>query len=55
MPGAMKKFSEGHWEKDLKDVEVGGGRYSSEMNQEEEYRKSVDGLSNYVKKHKEKH
>lgn len=55
IPGAMSKFNEGHWEKKPGDVQVGGTRYSSEMNQEEEYKKSVDGLSSYTKKHKEKH
>lgn len=56
MPGAMKKFNEGHWEKKESDVAVGGSRYSSgEMNQGEEYKKDVDGLAHYVKKHKAKH
>jgi hypothetical protein len=52
---AMPQFNEGHWEKDLSDVESAGGRYASEMNTCEEYKKSVDGLAGYVKKHKEKH
>lgn len=52
---AMPQFNEGHWEKKPGDVEVGGSRYSSEMGQMEEYKKDVDGLANYVKKHKEKH
>ena len=56
MPGAMKKFNEGHWEKDKADVSLGGSRYNpSEMNQCEEYKASVDGLSGYLKKHKAKH
>jgi hypothetical protein len=56
MPGAMKKFSEGHWEKKLSDVSLGGSRYSSgEMNQEEEYKGDVNALSGYLKKHKAKH
>ncbi len=56
MPGAMKKFNEGHWEKKMDDVQVADGKYSGgEMNQAEEYKKSVDGLANYAKKHKEKH
>ncbi len=52
---AMPQFNEGHWEKKPADVEVGGGRYSSEMGQMEEYTKDVDALSNYVKKHKPKY
>lgn len=52
---AMPQFNEGHWEKKSDDIDVGGSRYSSEFNQQEEYRKSVDGLSNYTKKHKPQH
>jgi hypothetical protein len=52
---AMPQFNEGHWEKKQSDVEVGGGRYSSEFGQSEEYKKDVDGLAGYVKKHKAKH
>lgn len=52
---AMPQFNEGHWEKEAGDVEVAGGRYCSEMNGKEEYTKSVDGLSGYVKKHRAKH
>jgi len=56
MPGAMKKFNEGHWEKSKGDVKVGGSRYNpSEMNQEGEYKAQVDGLSGYLKSHKAKH
>ncbi len=56
MPGAMKKFNEGHWEKKHSDVSLGGTRYSSgEMNQGEEYKKDVDALSGYLKKHKAQH
>ena len=55
-PGAMKQFNEGHWEKKESDVSLGGSRYSSgEMNQAEEYKKDVDDLSGYLKKHKAKH
>ncbi|MEN6512223.1 MAG: hypothetical protein ABFD00_10405 [Chloroherpetonaceae bacterium] len=49
---AMPQFNEGHWEKKPGEVELGGGRYSSEFNQEEEYKKQVDDLSRYSKKHK---
>ena len=52
---AMAKFNEGHWEKKLGEVTLSDGRYSSEMNQEQEYKKSVDASSNYVKKHKAEH
>ena len=49
---AMSQFNNGHWEKDLGDVETAGGRYSSEFGQAEEYKKSVDALANYTKKHR---
>lgn len=52
---AMPQFNEGHWEKNPGDVEVGGTRYSSEFGQQEEYKKDVDALSSYVKKHKMKY
>jgi hypothetical protein len=52
---AMPQFNQPHWEKKPPEVELGGGRYSSEMNQCEEYKKDVDGLSNYVKSHRAKH
>lgn len=55
MPGAMGKFHDGHWEKKMADVDVSDGKYGSEMNQAEEYKKSADGLASYAKKHKEKH
>jgi hypothetical protein len=49
---AMPQFNEGHWEKKSSDVELGGTRYSSEFGQAEEYKKDVDALSAYAKKHK---
>jgi hypothetical protein len=53
---AMPQFNKGHWEKKYPDVELGGTKYSSgEMNQCEEYKKDVDGLSSYLKKHKAQH
>ena len=53
---AMPEFNKGHWEKKPGDVMTGGTKYSSgEMNQMEEYKKDVDGLSAYVKKHKAQH
>lgn len=54
-PGAMKQFNEGHWEKKPADTLEGGRRYASEMNTSEEYKKSVDGLTSYVKNHPAKH
>lgn len=53
--GGMPAFNQGHFEKKMSDVSVADGKYSSEMNQAEEYKKSVDGLSHYVKTHKAKH
>ena len=56
MPGAMKQFNGGHFEKTLEDVAVGGSKYSGgEMNQKVEYGASVNALSAYAKKHKAKH
>lgn len=52
---AMGKFNEGHWERKVEDVTVADGKYSSEMNQAEEYKADVDGLANYAKKHKMKY
>lgn len=52
---AMPQFNEGHWEKKLDDVMMSDGKYSSEMNQAEEYKRSADALSSYVKKHKAAH
>lgn len=51
---AMPQFNEGHWSKKVEDVQLGGSRYASEMGACEELKKSVDGLSGYVKKHKMK-
>ncbi len=52
---AMPQFNEGHWQKNMADTEVADGKYSSEFGQAEEYKKSVDGLANYAKRHREKH
>jgi len=54
---AMKKFQEGHWEKDVNDVDVAGGSYSEagEFNQCSDYKREVDALANYAKSHKAKH
>lgn len=52
---AMPQFHEAHWEKKAEDVDLGGTKYSEEMGQAESYKKSVDGLSGYLKKHKPQH
>ena len=49
---AMPQFNEGHWEKDMTDVNLGGTKYTSEFGQAEEYKKDVDALSAYMKKHR---
>ena len=53
--GGMPYFQKEHWQKNVEDVNVGGSRYSSEMNQSEEYKKSVDKLASYAKSHKAEH
>lgn len=52
---AMPQFNEGHWEKKMADVTCADGKYSSEMNQAEEYKKSSDALASYAKKHRAQH
>jgi hypothetical protein len=49
---AMSQFNDGHWEKKVSDTSVADGKYSSEMNQAEEYKADVDALASYAKKHK---
>lgn len=44
-----------HWEKSPEDSMVADTRYASEMGTNQEYKASVDGLANYVKKNKMKH
>jgi hypothetical protein len=52
----MASFKEGHWEKPLSDFQLSNEKYSKgEMSQGEEYKSSVDSLSHYARKHKEKH
>jgi hypothetical protein len=53
--GGMPRFNAEHWEKKMGNVNVSDGRYSSEMNQAEDYKASVDKLSAYVKSHKAEH
>lgn len=50
--GGMGYFHKEHWQKDIGDVEVSDGRYASEMNTQEEYKRQADGLASYVKKNK---
>lgn len=53
---AMGNFNKGHWEKKMEDVSLADGKYSGgEMSQAEEYKKSVDALASYAKKHKAQH
>lgn len=53
---AMPQFNQGHWERDIEDVELADGAYSQagEFGQCEDYKRDVDGLANYAKKHKMK-
>lgn len=53
--GGMPEFEKEHWQRKVEDVECADLKYSSEMNQAQEYKMSVDKLSNYVKKHKAEH
>lgn len=52
---AMPQFHQDHWEKHPGDVQVADGKYSSEFGQAEEYKKDVDALAAYAKKHKMKY
>ena len=52
---AMPQFNEGHWEKKISDVACADGKYSSEMNQAEEYKRQSDALAHYAKKHQMKY
>jgi len=53
--GGMPEFQNEHWQKKVPDVMCADGKYSSEMNQEEEYRASVNKLAAYTKSHKPKY
>ena len=53
--GGMPYFEKEHWQKDVSDIEVADGKYASEMNTEEEYRRQADALAAYAKKHKMKY
>lgn len=51
----LEDFRENHWEKRPGDTEVANLKYSSEMGEAEDGKKAVNGLANYVKKHKAAH
>lgn len=52
---AMPQFHEGHWQKDVQEVNSMETRYSSEMNECADYKKMVDNQVAYAKKHKAMH
>ena len=53
--GLKMPMGNSHWEKRPEETEVAGGRYCSEMGASEELKSQVDGLANYVKKHRMKY
>jgi hypothetical protein len=53
--GGMPYFEKDHWQKSVADVMYADTKYGSEFGQGEEYKKSVDALNAYARKHKEKH
>jgi len=53
--GGMPYFGKDHWQHNMNDVSVADGKYSSEMNQAQEYKHMVDGLAGYAKKHRAQH
>ena len=52
---AMPQFKEGHFERKLADIDVADTKYGSEFGQAEEYKKDVDALAHYARKHKPKY
>lgn len=53
---AMPQFNQGHWEKKYDGTVTADGKYNAgEFSQPEEYKKSVDALASYAKKHKAQH
>lgn len=53
---AMPQFNEGHWEKKYDSTMTADGKYNGgEFSQCEEYKKSVDALASYAKRHKAQH
>ena len=53
--GGMPYFEKEHWQKDVNDVELSDGRYSSQMNQLEEYTEMVNKQAKFMKNHKAQH
>jgi|APCry1669192647_1035423.scaffolds.fasta_scaffold54326_1 hypothetical protein len=53
--GGMPYFEKDHWQKPVEDVMTADTKYASEFGAPAEYKKSVDELSSYVKKHREAH
>lgn len=51
---AMSQFNEGHWEKEGGATSVSDLRYAGEFSNPEDLKRSVDGLSSYVKAHRMK-
>lgn len=58
MAKSEKKMRSGHlpgerWVKDYDSLDSMDLKYSGEFNQEQDYKRSVDGLANYVRKNRE--
>ncbi len=53
--GGMPYFEKEHWQKNVADVSVANEKYGTDFGAPEEYKKSVDALASYCRKHKEKH
>lgn len=53
--GGLKEFHNGHWQKKMDCVDTANGKYASEMNTAEEYKRQADALASYAKKHKMKY
>lgn len=53
---AMSQFNGGHWEKKYDGTMAADGKYNAgEFSQPEEYKKSVDALASYARRHKAQH
>jgi hypothetical protein len=53
--GGMPYFEKEHWQKPVEDVTCIDRKYASEMGAPEEYKKSVDALTQYARSHREPH
>lgn len=53
--GGMPEFQNNHWQKKVDEVSCADLKYSSEMNQSEEYKNSVDKMAEYARKHRMQH